>query len=427
MTMSFKELLNRYKEGRASEEEIKIVEKELEKYESIEEYFTEGLSESFIQNNEMENEKVDESKNIRKLVNHRLSKVVISSVLIVVLLYVGIFYGLSNIMDKMYYDPTLSTQSQEQEYQRPDFYYDMQTYISLNMPGKVIRSFTSEESKGFGKYELSYSFKDLFSDEESRYFLDISKGKLTYAIGGIFSIKNRFSIWEGFEKIQFHFSEEDPNEKIESFNIYSEKKNEETLEYIEELNSLSYVSMSIVFEEDLTMEEFYKLTETCSDLDFKWVGVRTVEPGTKWSENQPMHLIGFNPNYNDEPSSNTQPDKEKYPQFNLELRELIKELSGPITSEDDYGKAVSKSYETHFKSRLSYISKREEFVELLDYNSYKIDFYNQSLEYIEEKGVKTYGILVFGTAEEFLNSIDKIPYDNLHINNVLPTKPNIYR
>ncbi|MBG0765936.1 MAG: anti sigma factor C-terminal domain-containing protein, partial [Tissierellales bacterium] len=77
--------------------------------------------------------------------------------------------------------------------------------------------------------------------------------------------------------------------------------------------------------------------------------------------------------------------------------------------------------------RLSYISKREEFVELLDYNSYKIDFYNQSLEYIEEKGVKTYGILVFGTAEEFLNSIDNIPYDTLHINNVLPTKPNIYR
>lgn len=52
-------------------------------------------------------------------------------------------------------------------------------------------------------------------------------------------------------------------------------------------------------------------------LDFKWVGIRTVEPGTEWSDTQPMHLIGFNPNFNDEPSSNRRPDPEKYPLFIL--------------------------------------------------------------------------------------------------------------
>jgi hypothetical protein len=70
---------------------------------------------------------------------------------------------------------------------------------------------------------------------------------------------------------------------------------------------------------------------------------------------------------------------------------------------------------------------REEFVEIFDYNSYKVDFYKHSLEYIEKNGVKTYGVLVYGTAEDFLNKIDNVPYDTLHINRVLPTKPNIYR
>lgn len=37
--MNFKELITRYKEGTASEEEKRIVQNELEKYESIEHYF----------------------------------------------------------------------------------------------------------------------------------------------------------------------------------------------------------------------------------------------------------------------------------------------------------------------------------------------------------------------------------------------------
>jgi len=426
--MSFKELLKHYKEGTASEEEIKIVEKELEKYESIEEYLMEDLNDDIFlkdEKNIKEVEKnIEENKSIKRSVNKRLAKVVFSSVLIVVLLYIGIFYGYSNIVDMMHYDPTSITQPKVEGYQRPDFYYDMKAYISLNMPEHSIYSFTSQESKGFGEYQASYSLRDLFSDESQRYFVDISKDRLTFALDGIFSTKNRLLGWEGFGKVKHHFSKEDSEEEIEGFNTYTEKKNEETLSYINKLNSLSYISMSIVFEEDLSMEEFYMLSQICEELDFKWVGIRTVEPGTRWSENQPLHLIGFNPNYNDEGSTNNKPDEDKYPLFNYDIREIFK---GNISSEKDLKKAYGKSYETHFKSRLSYIKDREEFVEIFDYNSYKVDFYKQSLEYIEKNGVKTYGVLVYGIAEDFLNKIDNVPYDTLHINRVLPTKPNIYR
>lgn len=419
--MSFKDLLKRYKEGIATEEEKKNVENELEKYESIEEYFAEDLSDQFFKKDETDEEASqingDETKKVQKVVNRRLGKVVITSVLAVIVLYVGIFYGVSGIVDKIYYDPTAVTQSEEQQFQSPDFSYDMKAYISLNMPGHSIYSFTSQQPKGFGDYEVSYSLWDLFTEKDDRHFIDLSRGRLTHAIGGIFSTENRFRIWEGFEKIEFPFPKDATEDAIALRDEDTERKNEETLRYLNELNPLSYISMSIVFDEDINMEEFHHMKREYPTLDFKWVGVRTTEPDTRWSETQPMHLVGFNPNFTDEASSNQRPDPEKYPLFNLA------DMRGELNlSENDFPEA----YETHFRSRLSYLRNRKEFVEIFDYNSYKVDFYDDALEYIDEHGVKTYGVLVFGTAEEFLEHMDEIPYDTLYINEVLPTRPNIY-
>ncbi len=146
-----------------------------------------------------------------------------------------------------------------------------------------------------------------------------------------------------------------------------------------------------------------------------------MDSGNQWSETQLMHLIGFNPNFNDELSSNRRPDPEKYPIFYLlDFRE------DSVLSEKDYPKAISEAYGIHFRSRLDYLRNREEFVDIFDYNYFKTDFYEDALAYIDEHGVKTYGVLVFGTAEEFLENIDDIPYDTLRINEVLPIKPNIY-
>lgn len=424
--MNYKQLLDRYKEGLANEEEKQLVEQEIEKYEAVEEYLSEILDEEFDNITKISSVKKqdEETARLKKSVNKRLRKVVLTSVLAVVVLYISIFYGISGIIDRLYYNPTAVTQSEKQEYQSPDFYYDMQAYISMNMPGYSIYSFTFQEPKGFGSYEASYSLRDLFTKNDNRYFVNLSRGKLTYAIDGIFSTKNRFRIWEGFEKIQYHF----PKDAAENATIVRvedvQRKNEETLRYLKELNPLSYISMSIVFDGDLTMDEFYRMSKEYPSLDFKWVGIRTVEAGTRWSETQPMHLVGFNPNFNDEPSSNRRPDPQKYPFFNLNLVEIMKGNS--VLSGKEFPEAISEAYGIHFRSRLEYLRNREEFVNIFDYNYFKTDFYDDTLAYIDEHGVKTYGVLVFGKAEEFLESINEIPYDSLYINEVLPTKPNIY-
>lgn len=431
--MNYKELLDGYKKGLLSEKEKHLVEQELEKHEAFDEYISESFDEELDNMRESPSLHIhnEESRKLKKSVNKRLRKVVLTSVLAVIGLYFIVFYLISGIVDGLYYDPTAISQPKEEGYQYEDFKYDIQAYVSLNMPGYSINSFTFHDSKGFGKYEISYPMRNLFTKDEQRYFVDLSRGKLTTAMDGIFSSENRFWLWEGFERIRRDFSKderiqqdfsEDYNEsEINHWNRNIEDKNKKTIRYLNELNPLSFISMSIVFEEDLSMEDFYLMSKDYPSFDFKWVGIRTVEAGVHWSENQPMHLIGFNPNANDEPISNQGPDFEKYPLFNLSDRRRFSAAEEKIDS-----KAISERYGTHFKSRLKYLRDRETFVEVFDYNYLKTEFYDNALKYIDENGVKTYGVLVYGTAAEFLESIDKIPYDSIYINQVLPAKANIY-
>ncbi|MEY8292240.1 anti sigma factor C-terminal domain-containing protein [Carnobacteriaceae bacterium 52-44] len=418
--MTFKDKLKRFKEGNVTKEERKYIEKELEKYESIEEYYSEEISNQLF-DEELLNETVESEKNeikdIQKVVNRRLGRVVLTSVLIVVLLYVGIFYGISKVVDYFYYDPTATTQRQKNITPPTDFYFDMEAYTSLNMPGYSISSQTSQTSTGFGTYDVAYSFSDLFNNTVQHHFIDISRGRLNHGYDGIFSIQNQMFDPRVFEKIHSPFPNNSSEEAIDLREEALDRNNETTLNYLEQLNNLSYISMNITFNEDLTMEEFHTMREKYPDLDFKWVGVRTTEPGTLWSDEASMYLIGFNPSINGDNSSSRRPNPELYPYFNLE--DVKKESS--ISVEE-----FPKVYETHFQSRLSYLNNREKFVEVFEFDPDKIDFYTNALNYIENNGINTYGVLVYATAEDFLENINKLPYDTLYINDVLPTAPNIY-
>ena len=148
--MKFKELLDKYKNHTATEEEKELIERELEKYEAIEEYLSKNFGMDFMESFEEES-KVHEISMIKKSVNKRLRKVVLASVSIVLLIFISIFYVVSPIMDGMYYNPTAHTIS---EY-RDDFHFDLTAFTELNLPGYVVSTVLSE-NKGFGKYNIYY-------------------------------------------------------------------------------------------------------------------------------------------------------------------------------------------------------------------------------------------------------------------------------
>lgn len=66
-------------------------------------------------------------------------------------------------------------------------------------------------------------------------------------------------------------------------------------------------------------------------------------------------------------------------------------------------------------------------MEVVDFSREKVDFYETALDYFEENGVNTYGVRVHGTAEDFLEQIDNLPYATLYINDVTASRPDIYR
>lgn len=416
--MNYKDLLDRYKKGQVSEEEKQLIEEELEKQEAFEDYISQALDEVFNDIDDIGELEIhdEETVKLKKSVNSKLRKVVVKSVLIIALLYISIFYGVSGIINGIYYDPTSVNVSEKQEHRRPNFYFDMQAYGSLNKPGYSINSFTFQDQKGFGNYETMYSMKNLFTKDEGIHFMNISRGRLSYGIDGIFGTKSHF-LFEGFQTIQHAFSEETSEDTDPGWAREIQRNNEETIRYLKELNPLSYISMSIVFQNDLTMEEFWNMSnEDYPSIDFKWLGIRTNDPTTK-----PMYLIGFNPSFTDEGSHSQRPDAKKYPLFYL--YEMRQDESLAKLSRKDFPKAISQAYEIHFKSRLEYLKDRKQFVDMFDF---KTDFYKDALKYIDDNGVKTYGVLAFAKAEDFLAHIEDIPYETIYINNVLATKPNIY-
>ena len=101
--MNYKDLLDRYKKGQVSEEEKQLIEEELEKQEAFEDYISQALDEEFHDIDDMGKLEIhdEETVKLKKSVNSKLRKVVVKSVLIIALLYISIFYGISGIINEI--------------------------------------------------------------------------------------------------------------------------------------------------------------------------------------------------------------------------------------------------------------------------------------------------------------------------------------
>ena len=83
--MNFHELLEKYKSNTATPEEIRMVEEELEKYESITEYYTDQMGENLNLDLLSETEE-SEIKNVKKHVNRKLRRNIFISILSILVL-----------------------------------------------------------------------------------------------------------------------------------------------------------------------------------------------------------------------------------------------------------------------------------------------------------------------------------------------------
>lgn len=390
--MIFKELMDRYKNGIASDEEKKLVEEELEKYEAIEDYLAEMIDLNFTSSLVDEQYK-EESMKLKRSVNTRLRKVVFTSVAIVMSIVLAVFFIISPLIDSFFYNPTKVTVG-DTDY---DIDFDMDALTELNLPGYALSSQIHVDKLGFGNYDISYSRTNLFTQETNHVYSKIKRGH---------NITNHTKF---VDDNYFNFTSIRYPDGISSQQIVEQK--ERVMNHIRQLSPVSYISSWLTFENDMTMEDLHQLKLKYPNVDFVWSGVRTAP------HNEGIHdLLGFSMRFGTGILSVDKPDAEKYPAFDI--------LEWLVNPTYDGGEMYlePKGYELHFKDLLKYLVDRKEAVNVLDKHPRKYEYYKQAFDYVEKHGVKSFGVLVYSEAQDLIELLENEPIKTLELNQVLASK-----
>lgn len=393
--MKYKELLEKYKNGLASEEEKQIIEQEIEKYEAIEEYLSDNIDDELnILTALPESKNNEETIKLKKSVNSRLRKIVFMSVSIVIALVIGIFFLLSPLVDSFYYNPLKVTVGEIEK----DINLDLYAITELNMPGFAF-SYAHVEKLGFGKYEISYSLRKIFTDEHS----------------GVTSVIKRGREFSKRKESNFYTKQHMLMTPLEFYTINPEgfeEQKQRVINHINLLNPVSYVSAGLSFEKDLTMEELYELEIKYPNIKFIWAGIRTSPSGAEIRDIIGIQLINSN-----NVTIFDELVEDKYPAF-----QIWECLVNPVGSGKSNKPIEAQSYEFHYKSLLKYLIDRKDAVTALEVRPYKYNFYKSSLSYAEENGVKTYGVIVNSEAQDLIKLIENEELKLVEINQVLASK-----
>lgn len=397
--MTFRELLKGYKDGTLANEERLLVEHELEKSEAINDYLAEEIEKSIgleddrdydTSNKKNLNYNENIVREINKTVNRRLAAVIGASVACVLVIFLVIQYVISPLVSQNYYNPTAKTGGQKYH---KDLSFDLRAITEVSMPGYAISSIYDAEALGFGKYNLIYTRKNLFTKEKVTINAQIRRNMRIGTFEDFYP-----DMYTAFS--EFWNDEEGSKEYQKSLEIRKNLSRAE-IEHVKKLPATSYISAWARFSEDLNMEELFSVKNEYSKIDFRWIAVRT-------NEKQGQQLMGFSTGTNDGFVSGDVVDVEKYPAFQI------------VDYMSNYEK-LPNIYDMHFKSLLRYLVDHKEATYALvgDSNGYD---YESALAYVEEKGISTYGALIYGEAEDLIKLYESGTIMTFEIDNVIASK-----
>ena len=193
--MTFRELLDKYRAGQASEEERALVEAELEKSEAIADYLAEQVEDAL---GAAETQApAGEVRHIQKKVNRRLRRTAVWAACIVLAVLLGVRFVVSPLVSSLYYQPNAYTvggmedrapdslveengvevisigdlpPEEAERYLRvesQDVAVDLTALYSLIAPGTTVTA-ASAQPEGFGRYTLTVETEAWLTGETSQ-------------------------------------------------------------------------------------------------------------------------------------------------------------------------------------------------------------------------------------------------------------------
>ena len=195
---------------------------------------------------------------------------------------------------------------------------------------------------------------------------------------------------------------------------YLQEQKNRVMRHVEQLSPVAYTSSWLTFENDLTMEELHQLELKYPDIYIAWVGIRIA------SQDEMSHdLLGFTTK--SIKLTVDKPDTEKFPAF-----DYIEWLVNPIGFDREATRIEPRGYELHFKDLLKYTIDRKDAINVLENRPNRHEYYKKALDYVEEYGVKSYGVLAYSNAQNLIELVENEPILTLESSPVLASKRYIY-
>lgn len=364
--MTFRELLEKYKNQTATPEERKQVEAELEKYNALTEYLLEqdvDMEGEDLAGQQEELQKIDRSMKKR-------GRRIIAIAVVIACVVMGALTTFQPVISKViWYDPT------EQDLQQ--YSYDISCHLAvlaeLTMPEVQMESVMITE-KGWGQYDLQVQQREWSSGEYLWEDGTVTRGKIQLK-----SNVYQYSVINAFSRGTAEFGNSVMTESAEAKAALADLP--------EYMQMEAYVSLG----KDWTMEELENFAAQ-QDGYLGWVGVRTSP-----EDQQFLPLMGFDADSSGYVWENVDA---AYPFYELSMHEDV---------------PLAEAWEKHFLALLQYSVDHGDFYARLNQSNNHGSTCQMVQEYVTENGVKTYGFLYYGTPAEMRKLLENEDVEGIYV------------
>ena len=446
--MTFREMLEKYKDGTLAEEERAALEREIEKYEAISDYLMEteeipelaevfgeldegvdnGKSDSRNQNDRKRNSRNQNdgkrnsgnqndgnqngwkqdhtgkredvqfvavvNRSIRRAFR-RLASAVLALTLAVVLF---LQFCLPRIVSSFYYDPSKDAGAGQNQMSM-----DLAVYSELFWPGRI-RTQVNAESKGYGKYDISIPQTVSYNRSFTNVSGEIVRGKLKLYDTNVLKAPtgNCFAWFQAIGDLSRPLTEIwGDDDTVEIYNVCAAGTRQQARETLESLSDTEKYIGCVSLNRMMDYEEFMEWLDGQEELGNVWCAVKTNDPAEFIDEETGSTEQIFradNIGFVCDPAQSTAFiwDEERYPELFLWNTPLTEE-SG-ITGEKGSGwREAEKKLKTeenarqHFISLLTYMADQEEFLDMMQTGEGQREELLFAADYVRENGVTVYG------------------------------------
>lgn len=391
--MRFAELLEKYKNQTASEEERRLVEEEFEKNELINEYLSEKLLDCPpLEEVNLEAENREQTREIRRInrsVNLRMIKLICMILALLLAAAATVYYVALPAYDARFYNPLAAVEGvadlregHEEAYSYYDdfspLYLSARAFTELHCPGWTLFD-AQAESLGLGSYEVCFRSMHPFREQQN-FSCKLEKGEQKQ------SLDRDWFFYPGSTGQYYDRGSKEVQYVQDDGSVTYAQSEESRAAYRDALPGLPesvQVSAYVSFEQDLTVEELLALEESMDigNCEFRWLAVRS-------GESDYFQTLGFSTNSSGLVLEMNDEFDRQFPAFQEDSHLLSQGMNDEKAAH----------LEEHFCSLLRYISYQKDFLNAFcRVNRYDdVSVYEEALDYIESHGVKVFGAYVIG-------------------------------